>query len=295
MAAQIRALVSVKWLADAVKNKRVGPNLRVLDTSWYLPKLKRQPKKEFRERHIPGASFFDIDKCSDNTSPFDHMMPGECEFGEFVGNLGIGTGTHVVVYDASEFGSFSAPRVWWMFRAFGHGSVSVLDGGLKAWVREGYQLTGEYTKPEPVEFRAKLDRSRVKSYQDVLENLESKRFQLVDARSVGRFRGIEPEPRDNTEPGHIPGSVSMPFPGFLSQSGEEKDPDQLREMFRKAGVDLSRPLCATCGSGVTACHVALAAFLCGQEEVAIYDGAWSEWYTRATPEHVISEGRGKHL
>ncbi|MGH0183987.1 UNVERIFIED_CONTAM: hypothetical protein FKN15_013500 [Acipenser sinensis] len=109
MAAQIRALVSVKWLADAVKNNRVGPNLRVLDTSWYLPKLKRQPKKEFRERHIPGASFFDIDKCSDNTSPFDHMMPGESEFGEFVGNLGIGTRTHVVVYNASELGSFSAP------------------------------------------------------------------------------------------------------------------------------------------------------------------------------------------
>ncbi|XP_036409174.1 3-mercaptopyruvate sulfurtransferase-like [Megalops cyprinoides] len=295
MAMHTRALVAAKWLADAVKANRIGPSLRVLDTSWYLPKLKRNAKNEFKQKHIPGASFFDIDECCDKTSPLDHMLPTEHEFADYVGSLGIGNETHVVVYDGSDFGSFSAPRVWWMFRVFGHSLVSVLDGGLKNWVQEGYPLTAEYSKPEPTEFRASLNRSWVKSYEDIVENLESKQFQLVDARSTGRFRGIEPEPRENTEPGHIPGSVSMPFYSFLAPSGTELPAEALAEMFREAGVDLTRPLCASCGSGVTACHVVLAAHLCGHPGVPVYDGAWSEWYTRAAPEHVVSEGRGKHV
>ncbi|MBN3323444.1 THTM sulfurtransferase, partial [Atractosteus spatula] len=295
MALQSRALVAAKWLADAVKSNRIGPGLRVLDTSWYLPKLKRDARKEFKERHIPGASFFDIDRCCDRTSPLDHMLPTENEFADYVGYLGIGNDTHVVVYDASDFGSFSAPRVWWMFRVFGHSSVSLLDGGFKNWIREGHPVSSDYSKPVPSEYRATLKRSWIKTYEDMLDNLETKQFQVVDARPEGRFRGIEPEPRDNTEPGHIPGSTSMPFSSFLSPSGHEKPPGELAAMFHKAGVDLRLPLTVTCGSGVTACHVALAAFLCGHPETAVYDGAWSEWYTRALPEHVISEGRGKHV
>ncbi|KAG2463823.1 3-mercaptopyruvate sulfurtransferase [Polypterus senegalus] len=294
MAQQIRALVSAKWLADAVRNKLVGPSLRVLDTSWYLPKLKRNPYKEFKQRHIPGAYFFDIDQCCDKTSPLDHMLPSESQFAEYVGNLGINNSTHVVVYDASDFGSFAAPRVWWMFRVFGHDAVSVLDGGLKNWTQEGRSITSDRQKPEPCEFRAKLCRSWVKTYEDILDNIETKQFQVVDARSEGRFKGIEPEPRDNTEPGHIPGSINMPFYSFLTEAGLQKPPEELQQMFRRAGVDLSKPICATCGSGVTACHVALAAFQCGRPDVTIYDGAWSEWYTRALPEHVLSEGMGKH-
>ncbi|KAG9340361.1 hypothetical protein JZ751_021474 [Albula glossodonta] len=293
MAVHIQALVRAKWLVDAVKANKIGPSLRVLDTSWYLPKLKRNAKNEFKEGHIPGASFFDIDECCDKTSSLDHMLPTEREFADYVGNLGIGNKTHVIVYDASDFGSFSAPRVWWMFRVFGHDLVSVLDGGLKNWVQEGNPVTAEYSKAEPTEFQASLKQSWVKSYEDVLGNLDSKQFQLVDARSSGRFRGIEPEPRENIEPGHIPGSVSMPFYSFLGSSGEELPTRQLAEMFRDAGVDLTRPLCATCGSGVTACHVVLAAHLCGHPGVSVYDGAWSEWFTRATPENVVSEGKGK--
>ncbi|XP_058875386.1 3-mercaptopyruvate sulfurtransferase-like isoform X1 [Acipenser ruthenus] len=211
MALQIRALVTAKWLWDAV-GTRTRSNPRVLDASWYIPAMNRDPKKEFTQPgHIPGSSPFDIDSCSDTASPYPHMLPSEGFFAEYVGNLGIGTRTHVVVYDASEFGSFSAPRVWWMFRAFGHGSVSVLDGGLKAWVREGYPLTGEYTKPEPVEFRANLDRSRVKSYQDVLENLESKRFQLLDVKTPGRYNGTEPEPMEDEFPAHLHSGTHLPI------------------------------------------------------------------------------------
>ncbi|XP_030638436.1 3-mercaptopyruvate sulfurtransferase-like [Chanos chanos] len=292
MAIQTKALVTAKWLSDAVKSSR--QNVRVLDTSWYLPKLKRNAKSDFKKKHIPGAAFFDIDHCSDRSSPFDHMLPPLRAFKEYVGNLGIGNDTHVVVYDASEFGAFSAPRVWWMFRIFGHSSVSVLNGGLKNWISEGHLITDKYSKPEPTDYKnATINRSWVKTYEDILDNIETKKFQVVDARPAGRFRGVDPEPRDNTEPGHIPGAINIPFTSFWAPSGLLLPQAQLRELFERAGVDLNRPMCAMCGSGVTACHVVLAARECGCPDVHVYDGAWSEWYTRAAPEDVISEGRGK--
>lgn len=196
MAAQIRSLVSAQWLADAIRNNLIGPKLRVLDTSWYLPKTKRDPKAEFVQKHIPGSSFFDIDECSDRTSALDHMLPSPEHFSRYVGCLGIGNDTHVVVYDTSDFGSYSAPRVWWMFRLFGHSLVSVLDGGMKNWLAEGFATTSEYSKPSCAEFTATLNRAWVKSYEDVLENTRTGLVQMVDARSAGRFRGTEPEPRE---------------------------------------------------------------------------------------------------
>ncbi|XP_035381391.1 3-mercaptopyruvate sulfurtransferase-like [Electrophorus electricus] len=295
MAGQIRALVNAKWLADAVKNNRVGTSLRILDASWYLPKVQRNATEEFKRCHIPGASFFDIDKCCDKTSPYEHMMPKESEFADYVGNLGIANNTHVVIYDGTDFGSFSAPRVWWMFRFFGHNSVSVLNGGLKNWLRESHPVTDQYFKPECSIFKTSINASCVKTYEDVLENITSKRFQLVDARVEGRFRGIEPEPREDTEPGHVPGAINMPFPSFMDSSGLERPVEDLTELFKQAGVDLQKPFWVSCGSGVTACHIALAAYLCGNADVCLYDGSWTEWFAKAAPEHVISEGKGKQL
>uniref|UniRef100_A0A4W5MG17 Sulfurtransferase n=1 Tax=Hucho hucho TaxID=62062 RepID=A0A4W5MG17_9TELE len=296
MAAQTRALVSAKWLADAIKSNLTGPNLRILDTSWYLAKLKRDANAEFNQQHIPGTSFFDIDKCSDKTSSLDHMLPTASYFAEYVGGLGIGNDTHVVVYDTSDFGSYSAPRVWWMFRLFGHNSVSVLDGGMKNWLVEEHPVTAEYTKPGRADFKATANQSWVKSYEDVLKNIETKQVQVIDARSAGRFRGTEPEPRDDIEPGHIPCTINMPFAKFMDASGKELELEELAKMFREAGVDLEKPFWVTCGSGVTACHVVLAAHLLGHSEsVSVYDGSWSEWFKRAAPEHVISEGKGKQV
>lgn len=196
MAALTRSLVSAQWLADAIRNNLIGPKLRVLDSSWYLPKTKRDPKVEFVQKHIPGSSFFDIDECSDRTSGLDHMLPSPEHFSRYVGDLGIGNDTHVVVYDTSDFGSYSAPRVWWMFRLFGHSLVSVLDGGMKNWLAEGFAATSDYSKPSCALFKATLNRAWVKSYEDVLENTGTGRVQMVDARSAGRFRGTEPEPRE---------------------------------------------------------------------------------------------------
>lgn len=195
MATQTPALVSGQWLADAIKNNLIGPKLRILDASWFLPSMQRDAKAEFAQNHVPGSSFFDIDECCDKSSEFDHMLPTSSHFSNYVGDLGIGNDTHVVVYDTSNFGSFSAPRVWWMFRVFGHNRVSVLDGGMKNWLAEGHLVIAEYSKPERREFQATLNEAWVKSYEDVLENIRTKQVQVVDTRSAGRFRGIEPEPR----------------------------------------------------------------------------------------------------
>lgn len=201
-----RALVSAQWVAEALRTLRAGQPqqvqpLQLLDASWYLPKLGRDARREFEERHIPGAAFFDIDQCSDRTSPYDHMLPSAAHFAEYVGHLGVGADTHVVVYDASDQGLYAAPRVWWMFRAFGHPAVSLLDGGLRNWLRQGLPLSSGKSRPAPAEFRATLDPSFVKAYEDIKENLESRRFQVVDARAAGRFQGTEPEPRDGNRAG----------------------------------------------------------------------------------------------
>ncbi|KAI3360083.1 hypothetical protein L3Q82_014403, partial [Scortum barcoo] len=295
MAAQTRALVSAQWLADAIRANLVGPRLRILDASWYLPQTKRDARAEFAQRHVPGSSFFDIDECSDKSSGLDHMLPTCSHFSQYVGQLGIGEDTHVVVYDTSDFGSYSAPRVWWMFRLFGHGSVSVLDGGMRNWLTDGHPVTSEYSEPERREFRATMNRAWVKSYEDVLENIRTGQVQIVDARSAGRFRGTEPEPREDTLPGHFPGAINMPFSSFMDASGKELAPEGLSKLFRDAGVNLEKPIWATCGSGVTACHVALAAHLLGHPGVCVYNGSWSEWFKRASPEHIISEGEGRKV
>ncbi|XP_077195733.1 thiosulfate sulfurtransferase [Paroedura picta] len=291
-----RALVSNRWLAECIRANKIGPDLRVLDTSWYEPE-QRDAKKEFRERHIPGASFFDIEECRDKSSPYEFMLPSEKHFADYVGHLGISNHTHVVVYDGDHLGSFYAPRAWWMFRVFGHRTVSVLNGGFKNWVKEGHPVTSEITQPEPGVFKATLDQSLLKTYEDMVANMTSKRFQMVDSRSEGRFEGTEPEPGTEVlEPGHIPGCVNMPFFDFLTKEGFEKDTEEIRNMFREKKVDLSKPLLATCRKGVTACHIALAAYLCGKPDVPIYDGSWSEWFRRAPKEHRVSKwNRNKAL
>ncbi|XP_048377164.1 3-mercaptopyruvate sulfurtransferase isoform X1 [Stegostoma tigrinum] len=286
--ALVRSLVSASWLDKAISSAKAGP-LRVLDSSWYLPKLQRDGKKEFKEKHIPGAIFFDLDECSDHSSPYEHMMPGQEHFSRYVGNLGICNDTHVVIYDASDFGMYCAPRVWWMFRAFGHSRVSVLDGGLLNWCRDGFQVTSELRRYPVAEYKANA-KPCVKTYREILDNIRSKQFQLVDARSEGRFKGTEPEPREGIEPGHIPNSINIPFNMFLDpETRRMKSEKELLHLFEDHNIDLKKPLVGTCGTGITACFVAFCAHLCGKEDVMIYDGSWLEWFAQADPSHIISE------
>lgn len=218
MSLQTSALVSVRWLAETLR-ARGSSAVRVLDSSWFLPKLDRSARSEFRARRIPGASFFDLDRCSDRSSPMDHMLPPASQFSELASRLGVSPESHVVVYDRSEHGAFSSPRAWWTFRVFGHAAVSVLDGGLRAWTRDGQPIEeGPAEKHELTEFSATLNRAWVKTYEDILENMETKKFQLVDARPAGRFRGTDPEPRDSTTP-FLPPSPPVSFIAGVSKGG----------------------------------------------------------------------------
>ncbi|XP_018431156.1 PREDICTED: thiosulfate sulfurtransferase-like [Nanorana parkeri] len=187
-----RALVSSGWLSGALKTKK-SPSLQVLDTTWYSPGGK-DAGKEFAERHIPGAMFFDLEECRDTASPYEMMLPSQSQFADYVGGLGITNQSHVVIYDSDNMGMMYAPRLWWMFRVFGHNNVSVLDGGLVNWVKLGLPVTSEITAAEPRKFTAALNSSLLKTFEDVEENLSTKKFQLVDARGEGRFWGPEPKP-----------------------------------------------------------------------------------------------------
>ena len=192
---RVSAIVSTDFLFQRLVSNT--QNLRVLDCSWHklMPFSKRDAQQEFYREHIPGAQFFDIDKCCDQSSPLPHMIPSTEEFEKYVGKLGIDNSTHVVCYDNSDFGIFSAQRVWWMFRLFGHSLVSVLDGGFPKWNREQLAVTDEVDKVHPVIYKAVLRTELVKSFEDMQKNLSSKEMQVIDARPAGRFEGTTPEPR----------------------------------------------------------------------------------------------------
>jgi thiosulfate/3-mercaptopyruvate sulfurtransferase len=264
-------LVTTEWLA-----KELGaPDLRVLDGTWHMPQLKRDPRAEFAEAHIPGAAFFDIDAIADHATTLPHMLPDAATFARAVGALGIGSGDRVVVYDVR--GVISAARVWWTFRAFGHDAVAVLDGGLRTWRAEGRPVETGTPAPPARAFKATPRPELVRDLDGMRANIASRAAQVLDARSAGRFAGTEPEPRAGLRGGHIPGSLNLPYDSLYRADGTLESPEKLRAALQGAGVDLARPVVTTCGSGVTASVLALALYLVGRRDVAVYDGSWSEW------------------
>ena len=266
------ALVSSDWL-----NRHLdAPDVRIVDASWYLPSQQRDAKAEYAEQHIPGAVCFDIDEIADTENPLPHMLPSPEKFASRVRRLGLGDGNRIVIYDGS--GTVSAARGWWMFRLFGATDVAVLDGGLPKWIAEGRPFDGMAPMPRERRFTARLNTTMVRDVDQVLANLEHRSEQVVDTRSAGRFRGVEPEPRAGLRGGRIPGSLNLPFAAlFDPTSNTFKNGAELRGAFEAAGVDLDRPVVTTCGSGITACVLALGLHLIGHREFAVYDGSWSEW------------------
>ena len=270
-----RTIVSTDWLADQLRS----PDLRVVDASWYLPAAGRDAWNEYLDGHIPGAVYFDLDSLSSHETPLPHMLARPEQFARAVGALGIGDQHQVVVYDGSG-ANVSAGRVWWMFRVYGHTDVAVLDGGLRKWRAEGRPVETDALTPLPAHFTPRFDGGLVRSVADMLDNLVDPSAQVVDARSVGRFQGEEPEPRPGLRPGHIPGSRNVPYASLVAADGTLLPPAELRRRFEQAGVDLSRPVVTTCGSGVTACQLLLALEVLGHGDHALYDGSWSEWGAR---------------
>jgi thiosulfate/3-mercaptopyruvate sulfurtransferase len=269
------ALVSTEWLAEHLRDEDV----RVVDGTWHMPHLGRDARREFTEAHVPRAVFFDIDAIADRDTDLPHMLPSPEKFAREVGALGIGDGDQVVVYDVR--GVVSAARVWWTFRAFGYDQVSVLDGGFRKWRAEGRPVESGTPSPIGRRLTAGPRPALVRDLEAMRANLASRAAQVVDARSRGRFAGTEPEPRAGLRGGHIPGSLNLPYDELFRPDGTLRPASELRDAFAKAGLDLSRPVITSCGSGVTASVLALALFLIGRRDVAVYDGSWSEWGGRS--------------
>ena len=255
----------------------------VLDGSWYLPGSGRDPAREFLERRIPGARFFDIDRCSDPASELPHTVPPPEHFRECAEEAGVSDGSTLVVYDGSGV-NLSAARVWWTFRYFGLGRVAVLDGGLARWVASGHATDSGApvrTLEAPAPFTPVPQPHLIRAVEDVLRAIGAEGTQIVDMRPAGRFAGSEPEPRAGLRPGHVPGSRNVPYTDLVDPgTGLAISKRTLLRRLARAGVDPAKELVGTCGSGTSACAFAWNMARAGYDHVAIYDGSWSEWGDR---------------
>ncbi|MEQ3711682.1 MAG: 3-mercaptopyruvate sulfurtransferase [Tateyamaria sp.] len=266
-----RTLVSTDWLAAHLKD----PDLRILDASWYLPGVECDPRAEYDAAHIPGARFFDIDEISDARSDLPHMAPPAEKFMSRMRAMGVGDGHQIVVYDGA--GIQSAPRVWWLFRLMGHRDVAVLDGGLPKWQAEGRAVEDMPPVVKDRHLTVRFQNHLVRDVTQVSQAAKLGSTQIVDARAAGRFRGDAPEPREGLRAGHVPGSRNVPFTGLLNSDKTMKTPDETRAVFEAAGVDVTKPVITTCGSGITAAILSLALERLGNNSWSLYDGSWAEW------------------
>jgi thiosulfate/3-mercaptopyruvate sulfurtransferase len=266
--------VSTDWLAANLTRDDVA----VVDASWYLPVMNRDGKAEYAQSHIPKAVHFDIDSVKDRNSPLPHMLPSPEDFAAAVGAMGISEDMTIVVYDGA--GLFAAPRVRWTFLVMGARDVRILDGGLPKWRAEGRPTLQGTPTPEPRVFKATYDAAAVAGLDDMRAALQSGSAQVVDARPAARFDGLAPEPRAGLASGHMPGSLNLPF-DRLVRDGRIAPPETLSAAFAAAGIDMSRPVITTCGSGVSAAIVSLAMEAAGAPAKMLYDGSWAEWGGRA--------------
>ncbi|MBC7181510.1 MAG: 3-mercaptopyruvate sulfurtransferase, partial [Roseovarius sp.] len=266
-----KTLVSTDWLAAHFKD----PDLRILDGTMFMAAEGRSGRAEYEAAHIPGARFFDIDDISDARSELPHMAPPVEKFMSKLRAMGVGDGHQVVVYDAK--GLFSAARVWWLFRLMGQDNIAVLDGGFPKWQAEGRAIEDMPPIIRDRHMTVRRQNQMVKDVTQVAAAAKLGDYEILDARSAARFRGEAPEPRAGLRAGHVPGSKNVPYTDLLNADMTMKDPDALRAVFAAAGVDMTKPVITSCGSGVTAAIINLALERIGKTDHALYDGSWTEW------------------
>ncbi|HEX4737560.1 MAG TPA: 3-mercaptopyruvate sulfurtransferase [Allosphingosinicella sp.] len=264
-------LVSTDWLEQELG----APDLRIVDATFLLPGDGRDARAEYGTAHIPGAVFLDIDEVADTDSPFPHMLPSEAKMASRGQALGLSDSARIIVYDNSPL--HSAARGWWMLRSFGARQVAILDGGFQKWAAEGRPVESGAPDVRRGHFTPRLDREAVADKRAVLGLIDNAGWGIVDARGAGRFSGEEPEPRPGLASGHMPGARNLPQGRLFNEDNSWKRGEALRAAFDEAGVDLTKPMVTTCGSGVTAAVLLFGAHLLGKNDVTLYDGSWSEW------------------
>ena len=266
-------LVTVDWLS-----KNIGrDDVKVLDGTWVLP----GDEVNLKAGYIPGAQVFDIDIIADLSSPLKHMLSSAEDFAKAVSDMGIKNSDHIICYD--RHGLFSSPRIWWTFMTFGHATVSILDGGLPAWLKAGHDVSlSPVTKRKSSSFQTTSPLIRVRNKNCVIKAIDED-IQIVDARPSGRFYGTRPEPRAGLRSGRIPGSYSLPFGELKTDDNHLKPLSEIAERVGAAGIDLTKPIITSCGSGITAAGLAFVFHRLGAKEISLYDGSWAEWGASDAP------------
>ena len=271
-------LVDSRWLINKYSNKGWKDSIVLLDGSWYLPNLKREPFKEYTESSIPFARFFDIDTVCDQNSNLPHTIPNTNQFENSVNKLGIKNSDHIVIYSKEGIGT--SPRVWWLFKIFGHNKISILNGGIKSWIDEGGKITkGKIEKFSNINYKANYNSAHFCNLSEIQEVTKNNACQIIDARSKGRFDGILPEPRKNIRSGHITGSQNLPYQDLMDNNGYLLGSKKLKILLSKRNINTNESIISTCGSGVSACVLAFALELIGKQDWKVYDGSWTEWVT----------------
>ena len=266
------ALVNTDWLEENLNN------IKILDASWHMPASKRNADEEFSNEHIHGAQFFDLDKSSNENNPLPHMLPPTNKWQEIVSNYGISNDDKLVIYDNSDV--ISSCRCWYMFIYFGHNpeKVFVLDGGLKKWKQENKKTSNQLETFYKTNYLAEENKNLVKNKLQINENIKENNFQLIDARGKKRFDGLEVEPRVGLNSGHIQNSINLPFLECINKSNHTfKSKEELIKIFQNLKISNEKNQVFTCGSGVTACILAMANKIISDKNPIIYDGSWSEY------------------